>query len=211
MLKVGQNLLEHLKFLRYLYPLQSWPFQWKKIRPKHCLKNSNPSFIEEGGQQNATNWGGGSAKCNKLRRGISKMQQIESNILRRGISEMQQIRRGFRKMQQLGREFSKMQQIEEGVQQNAINWRTEKVRSNKKKMVRAANLSLSPTLTGNLSLSPTLTGIFLLLLLSNFKFGFSKVKVFVLVSIDQTLTIYQKNLERRQVWYCKFSAASHKN
>ena len=49
--------------------------------------------------------------------------------------------------------------------------RNGKSEKQQKKIVRAANLSPSPTLTG----------IFLLLPLSNFKFDFSTVKVFVLV------------------------------
>ena len=63
-----------------------------------------------------------------------------------------------------------MQKVEEGVQQNAT-LRNGKSEKQQKKIVRAENLSPSPTLTG----------IFFLLPLSNFKFDFSTVKVFVLV------------------------------
>ena len=112
MLKVGQNLLEHLKFLRYLYPLQSWPFQWKKNKTQTLFKKLQPKFYWGGGQQNATNWGGGSAKCNKLRAtywggGSAKCNKFEG---------------GSEKCNNWG-----------GVQQNATNWGGGSAKCNKLK------------------------------------------------------------------------------
>ena len=62
-----------------------------------------------------------------------------------------------------------MQQIEEGVQYYASYLRKKKVKSIKKKIVRAANLSPSPTLTCAFLLAP----------LSKFRIDFSSVKVFI--------------------------------
>ena len=70
--------------------------------------------FDEGVQQNATNWGGGSANWNKLRLGFSKKQNLG-----RGSAKIQRWGAGSAKCTKLEGGFSKLEQIEEGVQQKA--------------------------------------------------------------------------------------------